>query len=407
MEPLERRSSTIGSLCSGTGSLDLAVERLTGGRTVWRAEVDVYANRVYGAHWQDVHNYGDIAGTDWTKAPPIDILACGFPCQPVSSAGRKRGIEDERWIWPDILNAIRAMEPQPRWLFIENVPGLLVAGRTDTFAGILHSLSEIGYVGCYRTLCASDVGAPHKRERLFVLAALDSNSDRGRRSVRIEERNLRAPTGLAPSCRNNAYGLGLAPTNANGSTGRRLRQEPASEEGNDGASALDSDGPTDGPSSTAHSASPGHRRLEDYAIGEDGRSGPWSGANGFTTIAGEWTNTVIANPGGAGSQGTIPARERIGPNRNAPLFGDYQAAVDRWSAVIGREPPGPLVGRNVNPRFVEWMFGLEDGWASAIVSQSQALRVLGNGVVPLQAEEAFRWLSGQLDIMYANGRRNI
>jgi DNA (cytosine-5)-methyltransferase 1 len=153
----------IGSLCSGYGGLDLAVETLTGAETVWFSEFNKYAAKIYESHW-DLPNIGDLTKVDWTQVEPIDILTGGYPCQPFSTAGKREGTNDKRHIFPYIKEAIRVL--RPKLVFLENVRGHLTLG----FDSVLEDLAEIGY-DCIWTLArASSVGAPHRRERLFIIA---------------------------------------------------------------------------------------------------------------------------------------------------------------------------------------------------------------------------------------------
>lgn len=159
----------IGSLCSGYGGLDLAVEALTGAETVWFSEFNKYAAKIYEAHW-DLPNLGDLTKVDWTQVEPVDILTGGYPCQPFSIAGKREGTNDKRHVFPYIKEAIRTL--QPKLVFLENVRGHLTLG----FNSVLADLAEIGY-DCVWTLArASAIGAPHRRERLFIIAtnALDN-----------------------------------------------------------------------------------------------------------------------------------------------------------------------------------------------------------------------------------------
>jgi len=153
----------IGSLCTGYGGLDMAVEAYFNGETVWCAEFDKYASRAVQAHYS-IPNYGDIKSIQWTELEPIDILTAGYPCQPFSHAGQRKGIEDDRHIWPFIKEAISILRPS--YVILENVRGHLSLG----FKEVLADLTEIGYDASWQVVRASDVGAPHQRARLFIVA---------------------------------------------------------------------------------------------------------------------------------------------------------------------------------------------------------------------------------------------
>lgn len=154
----------IGSLCSGAGGLDLAVESVAGGQTIWHAEYDDDASKVLSTRWPGIPNHRDITATDWTGVEPIDILTAGYPCQPFSAAGQRKGTDDERHLWPYVAEAIRVL--RPRLVVLENVAG----HRSLGFDCVLADLADMRYDAQWCSLRASDVGAPHRRERIFVVA---------------------------------------------------------------------------------------------------------------------------------------------------------------------------------------------------------------------------------------------
>jgi DNA (cytosine-5)-methyltransferase 1 len=163
----------IGSLCTGYGGLDLAVETFFDAELVWCAENDKYASKVIEARFNKP-NLGDIKQIDWGSIEPIDILTAGYPCQPFSHAGHRKGENDERHIWPHILKGISIL--RPKFIILENVRGHLSLG----FKEVLSDLAENGYDAKWRIVRASDVGAPHQRARLFIIAY--SNSERLQRT---------------------------------------------------------------------------------------------------------------------------------------------------------------------------------------------------------------------------------
>jgi DNA (cytosine-5)-methyltransferase 1 len=167
------RTIKAGSMCSGYDGIDLAL-KLAGWdvETAWFAESDPDASRVLEHHSPGVPNLGDITKVDWADAEPVELLHAGFPCQPVSLAGRRKGTSDERWLWDDITNAIGRMVTRPRLCLFENVPGLLSANGGHAMARVVRGLAALGYVGRYRVLSAADACAPHSRKRVFVAAEL-------------------------------------------------------------------------------------------------------------------------------------------------------------------------------------------------------------------------------------------
>ncbi len=153
----------VGSLFSGIGGLDLGLER-AGMQVRWQIENDSYCQRVLAKHWPDVPRYGDIKEVDPAILEPVELICGGFPCQPVSLAGKRLAQNDERWLWPEFARIIRVL--RPRFVLLENVPGLLSAGMGD----VLGDLAALGYDAEWSVLSACAMGAPHTRERVFVLA---------------------------------------------------------------------------------------------------------------------------------------------------------------------------------------------------------------------------------------------
>ena len=157
----------IGSLCTGYGGLDMAVEAYFDAEMVWCAEIDKYASQLIVQRFNKP-NLGDIKQIKWDQVEPIDILTAGYPCQPFSHAGFRKGLDDERHIWPYIKEAISHLRPS--YVILENVRGHLSLG----FSAVLGDLAEIGYDAKWKIVRASDVGAPHQRARLFIIAYANS-----------------------------------------------------------------------------------------------------------------------------------------------------------------------------------------------------------------------------------------
>lgn len=153
----------IGSLCTGYGGLDIAVEAYFNAETIWCAEYDKHASYLIEERF-NIPNYKDIKSVDWATVEPIDILTAGYPCQPFSLAGSRQGSNDERHLWPYIKEAISVL--RPKFVVLENVRGHLSLG----FKEVLADLTEIGYNARWKVVRASDVGAPHQRARLFIIA---------------------------------------------------------------------------------------------------------------------------------------------------------------------------------------------------------------------------------------------
>ena len=155
---------TIGSLCTGYGGLDMAVERVTGGKTIWVSEIDKWASSLLDSRMPDVPNLGDVKKIDWHDVPKVDWLTAGYPCQPFSNAGLRKGVEDERHIWPWIAEGISVL--RPRYVYLENVAAHIKRGL-DVVVG---DLDGLGFRVEWGSVRASECGAPHQRKRVFILA---------------------------------------------------------------------------------------------------------------------------------------------------------------------------------------------------------------------------------------------
>ncbi|KKL64892.1 hypothetical protein LCGC14_2160460 [marine sediment metagenome] len=146
----------VGSLFSGIGGFDLAA-RWMGWETKWYSEIDPYACRVMEKHFPEVRNVGDITTWKPDRDDAVDLICGGFPCQPVSLAGKGLAQEDERWLWPHFERVVRVL--RPRYVVVENTPGLLSAGMGD----VLSDLASSGYDAEWLVVSAAEVGAPHRR----------------------------------------------------------------------------------------------------------------------------------------------------------------------------------------------------------------------------------------------------
>jgi len=166
------------SLFPGIGGLDLGLER-AGHECVLQVEIDEFCQKVLAKHWPDVPRIADVHDVLSTNVPATDMLVGGFPCQPVSVAGKQLGTEDERWLWPEFERIISVV--RPRYVLLENVPGLFVRGFSD----VLNGLAALGYDAEWSTVSACSVGAPHKRERVFIIA-----NDGGKRVQGDEPRKV-------------------------------------------------------------------------------------------------------------------------------------------------------------------------------------------------------------------------
>jgi DNA (cytosine-5)-methyltransferase 1 len=337
----------VGSLCSGYGGLEMGAALALGPLDVrWHAEYDKHAAAVLALRWPDVPNLGDIsavtAADAWGSLPPVDAIVAGYPCQGESDAGQRKGADDPRFRWPDVHAAVRAL--RPRLVILENVRGHL----NRSFPRVVAEMAGLGYVGRWRCVRASDAGAAHRRERLFVVAW---------------------PQEGGPP---------------------ELRGHPV---------AGDADRLT---------LLPGMPTTADGG-GGPGWSGRAGGLNLRTAVTLLPTPRAsdTGTPGRRAGEGYRPPLSQIILRDHPVQWGVYAPAIERWAAIIGRPAPAPTVpGKHgvptLSPVFVEWLMGLPEGHVTGVVgTRTPALRVLGNGVVPQAAALALTRLlttPAQLDL---------
>lgn len=343
----------IGSLFSGYGGLDMAVAHVTGAALAWYSEIEPAACRVLSAHYPDVPNLGDITAIEWADVPAVDIVTGGYPCQPFSHAGHRKGKQDERHLWPHVADALSAL--RPGFVVLENVAGHLSLG----FADVLGDLAALGYDARWGVVRASDAGAPHRRARVFIVA--NAARVNGRREYGVTASDGRAEW-------------------IQGSAGGVYRD------------ASDSDCHGYGEQLHAGRVASMERHAESEAS-ERARS-----------IVRAGSAETAADSDSAGSQAwdhTGPDSQRlrlksVGPAAPTTNWGRYEPAIRRWESLT-RPAPLPTIehqGRlRLNPQFVEWMMGLPAGHVTGHgLSNAQALKMLGNGVVPQQAHLALSLL---------------
>lgn len=331
------------SLCSGIGGLDLGLARWC--RTVCYVERDSFAASVLVARmeeaeldrapiWNDLRSFD---GRAWRGA--VDLVVGGYPCQPFSAAGKRQGANDERHLWPEIRRILE--EVAPPLAFFENVRGHLSLG----FADVLGDLAALGFDAEWGVLAASDVGAPHRRDRLFILAHAQGHDgrlllcERGSRESGDEPRGCREDVADAKEGRSTRI-LGAARGRRTGST--------------DGCGVL------------------GDAEREDRRGQPDSpeRSALWgTSADGAGEGLGDSDDTRLEIRGPRAEPGSFPAAWPPGPANRAG-----------WEAWIAQGGPQPVLRRGV------------DGPA-AFVDRADRLQCLGNAVVPAQAEAAFALLA--------------
>lgn len=157
-----------GSLFAGIGGFDLAAAWM-GWKNIFHCEINPFCQKVLKYHFPESICYEDIKSTDFSEyRGEIDIITGGFPCQPFSVAGKRKGKDDERYLWPDMFRAIR--EILPEWVVAENVRGLLSWNGGLVFEEVCTDLEAEGYEVLPFLLPAAGVGAPHRRERVWIVA---------------------------------------------------------------------------------------------------------------------------------------------------------------------------------------------------------------------------------------------
>ena len=185
-EPMQ----TLGSLCSGIGGLDIAVEQHFGAQLSWHSDIDPRSEAVMGHHWPDSKAIGDFTQVDPTSLQ-CDVLCCGFPCQPVSVAGLKAGTADKRWLFDDIVAFINQLSQLPKVMVFENVQGFLSNDGGKTARRVVGQIVSLGYRLDWGLVRASGAQLPHQRSRWFGLATLTDSDHTGwseqRRPLTVEK----------------------------------------------------------------------------------------------------------------------------------------------------------------------------------------------------------------------------
>ena len=164
------------SIFSGIGGLDLGLER-AGMTCVAQVEIDPYCQKVLAKHWPDVPKFKDVKDVGKNNLPKANLICGGFPCQPHSLAGSRKASIDDRDLWPEFARII--CEGQYEWVVAENVPGLLSSETGRFFGRVLADLAASGYGIEWQSIPAAAFGAPHIRERVFIVAHRESNRTGG------------------------------------------------------------------------------------------------------------------------------------------------------------------------------------------------------------------------------------
>lgn len=168
------RHLRFGSLFSGIGGFDLGLERAGMGETsfscAWQCEIDKHASVVLARHWPNVRRYADVRKIG-KELEPVDLICGGFPCQDLSVAGQRRGLQGKRsGLWWEFHRVLEELLPQ--YVIVENVPGLLSSHKGKDMGLLLGSLAQLGYGWAYRVLDAQYFGLAQRRKRVFIVGCL-------------------------------------------------------------------------------------------------------------------------------------------------------------------------------------------------------------------------------------------
>ena len=348
----------IGSLFSGYGGLDLAVQQVYEAEPVWHVEFDDAPSKILAHHWPNVPNLHDVTAVGWEQVEPIDILTGGFPCQDVSVAGRRAGMTDgtRSGLWSHMAHAIDVLRPQ--LVVIENVGGLFSAkaasvmephpwclgsdgAGSDTVLlraidAVLSTLSELGYDAEWTALRAADVGAPHGRLRVFITAHPSGGGGGGRSALPL------------------AGGTG-EPDAA--TVGADHRPGPSG----------DTPGLTLLPTPTAQPEAIGDPEVRaarvERARAKHGR--PFG--ESLSSAVGKLLPTPVVTDSFGARNETSGRKEgsqhhagrTLGDVAWLDAWGEYSPAIHRWERIIGRAAPEPTESGKKRPRlasrFVEWL----------------------------------------------------
>lgn len=320
-------------MCSGYAGLDMAIEAVfPGARPAWFCEYDDAPSRILAHHYPDVPNHIDLTTVDWTTVEPVEIVSAGYPCQPFSGAGLRKGTADERHLWPYIREAVRVL--RPRYVVLENVAG----HRSLGFDRVLGDMAEDGMHVRWTSVRASDIGAPHHRERLFILATPSNTHDTTGDGewARPESRQRSA------NHASNAAGIGLE-------AGEQPVGQPAEV--------------------TKHHGSR-YSLPRPHRVGRDGRrTAPLEAGRSHASV----------------------------DRRSVVDWGAYGPAVRRWERLTRPAPAPTELGTRGKPRlnaeFAEWMMGLPAGHVTGVgLPRTAQLKAIGNGICVPQAAYALRSL---------------
>lgn len=400
----------VGSLFSGAAGLDRAVCEVFGAEVVWHSELDPAASKVLDYRFPGVPNHGDITQIDWAAVEPVDILCGGYPCQPFSAAGQRKGTDDERHLWPYFAEAIRRV--RPRYVVLENVAG----HRSMGFDSVLADLAIARYDAQWCSVRASDIGAPHRRERLFIVATpADADDGAGRREWSRPQSRQGSEDAADAAFQSGSFGDG---DDVRAGGGARRQSQDAGR-GCDAADATGGgwQGVDGGPScpqacsgrdgvATGGTGDAAGVALLPTPNAQDGNGGGRFNSVGHQSTLPGTVRELLPTPNASDGTGGGQHPDKRGGHSQQLIdyvlaperWGKYAPAISRWENITRPAPSPTEPNRNGNPRlnpaFSEWLMGWPDGWVTAIpgISRNDQLRIIGNGVVPQCASAALRFL---------------
>lgn len=426
------RKLKLGELFAGFGGLGMAVEEVFDAELTWYAEFDDAPSKIMAHHWPGIPNHRDVTTVDWSQVEPVDIISGGSPCQDLSAAGRRAGMTEgtRSNLWVSMREAIATIKPT--YVVWENVRGAYSAkassasdlepadGSVGVGAGdnlralgrVLGDLADLGYDCQWRGLRAADVGAPHGRFRVFILA-----TQRGAKPSDADHAGLegqRDSSGTAPSERHRHTGAcsdGTATdTNDERSDGRgeRTEQDRWGEPADSGHVTAD-------PEHDGHASSAGGR-SDGTTVAPRSRSGSVQAKEHGEPTRGHLADSepgrvqtkATPEPSGNGRNERRPESEGLQGRSDATKrssshginWGVYAPAIRRWEALRGTAPaPTELTAKGkhrLNAAFAEWMMGLAPGHVTDVpgLTRNEELKAIGNGVVPQQAIAALKHMLG-------------
>jgi DNA (cytosine-5)-methyltransferase 1 len=343
----------VGSLFAGIGGLELGLERAGVGRTIWQVEKDPFCRSVLAKHWPNAARFDDVRSVGAANLPYAEVICGGFPCTDISFAGKGAGLEGkESGLWFEFARIVREMGP--RFVVVENVAAL----RSRGLGAVLGTLASLGYDAEWHSVRASDVGAPHRRDRVFVLAYANGNGplesqgrEQGERG-RLGDGSEAVADARCVVCEREGERRDLRGT-------ARAAKGPSNQWERDGNTARDR----------------GEAVADADDAGRNKRAGTFADGGGFAESA----------------NASLPTRRKPEPVVGRGVDG-LSAGLDRWPA-----RPGEEQASWEPPRTIDKTPRIKPGGVRPYPTHAARLRALGNAVVPAVAEEIGRLLLSLCD----------